>query len=509
MNKRVIWILSGVMALGMLALIMIQTYWLNHAMELKKHQFLRVVNEAVNEIVTRLEKEETYNTIIHELGSVNNRNSSPSTLANSGKGTSDSIKIHYSISPGNALIEHSYEDRQAAFPLISRDTLSAKQQIATILNNNGTTWYQNIISNRTIIVEHILDKIIRKPPAIRQRINPVDLFYLIRKVLARYGITQSFEFAIKNKQSGIIYRTAGYKKRHNNVNIFEHSLFPNDIIDQGNSLVLYFPDERKFLVRSLGLIGFSSAALAFFFLFVFMATLFIIFRQKRLSDIKTDFVNNMTHELKTPISTISLASQMLKDKSIASNEKNIDHIAKVIDDETKRLGYQVEKVLQMAIFERGKVKLRKKDTDIHEVLTNVINNFFIRLQNKNGEIVHDFKARHSILPIDEVHITNVFSNLIDNAIKYCAEVPLIYIETEDADKGILINIKDNGIGISRENLKKIFDQFYRISTGNIHNAKGFGLGLSYVKKIIEEHNGTIHVESQPNKGTIFTIFLPF
>jgi two-component system phosphate regulon sensor histidine kinase PhoR len=233
-----------------------------------------------------------------------------------------------------------------------------------------------------------------------------------------------------------------------------------------------------------------------------------MFRQKRLSEIRSDFVSNMTHELKTPISTISLASQMLGDKSIPAAIKNTEQISKIISEECKRLGNQVEKVLQTAVFDKGRLKLKLDEVNMHEIILSVIENFSIQLKSRSGKIMSSMNAENFILQADQVHITNLLSNLLDNAIKYCDRNPEIIVETANKKDFLLISVSDNGIGINRNDLKRIFEKFYRVPTGNIHSVKGFGLGLSYVKMIAEEHQGYVEVESELYGGSTFKVYLP-
>jgi two-component system phosphate regulon sensor histidine kinase PhoR len=237
-------------------------------------------------------------------------------------------------------------------------------------------------------------------------------------------------------------------------------------------------------------------------------TFVVIFRQKKISEIRSDFINNMTHELKTPISTISLAAQMIADKTIAQKDKNIDNLAQVISDESMRLKFQVERVLQMAIFERIKMELDMVELDVHGIIDKAVDNYTLQIGIRDGEIRKDFQATEPVATVDEIHLLNAVSNLIDNALKYSNDKPVIKISTRNNGTGILITIEDKGIGISGADLRRVFDKFYRVPSGNVHKVKGFGLGLSYVKKIIDEHNGLISVESTINKGTKFTIFLP-
>jgi two-component system, OmpR family, phosphate regulon sensor histidine kinase PhoR len=241
---------------------------------------------------------------------------------------------------------------------------------------------------------------------------------------------------------------------------------------------------------------------------IFAYTIGIIFKQKKLSTIKNDFINNMTHELKTPISTISLASQMLLDGSVNTNQSVIERISSVIYAESNRLSLQVEKVLQMAIFNEGRLKMKFKNFDMHELITTVVQNFEIRVHSDNGQISLTKKAVNYTIYGDQVHITNVLFNLLDNAVKYSKEKPNIEVVTENINKKLVVSVKDNGIGIAKEHQKLVFERFYRVPTGNVHDVKGFGLGLHYVYKIIEAHNGTIEIESAINKGTKFIINFP-
>ncbi|HKL38005.1 MAG TPA: HAMP domain-containing sensor histidine kinase, partial [Bacteroidales bacterium] len=210
----------------------------------------------------------------------------------------------------------------------------------------------------------------------------------------------------------------------------------------------------------------------------------------------------------TPISTISLATQMLKDNSIPESSKNLGSISKIIDDETIRLSSQVEKVLKTAVFNSGKVNIKPKEVDVHQIIENVLKSFYLQVENKNGKIEKELKAVHSEAEVDEVHFTNIVFNLLDNAVKYSPNDPTVKVTTQDVRQGLMVAVEDNGIGIRKKDQKKIFDQFYRVPTGNRHDVKGFGLGLNYVKKMVEEHNGQIHLHSEYRKGTRFEIIIP-
>lgn len=253
-----------------------------------------------------------------------------------------------------------------------------------------------------------------------------------------------------------------------------------------------------------------SLIFTFVLLVTFIFTIYIIFRQKKLTEIKNDFINNMTHEFKTPISTISLAAQMLKDPAVGKSPAMFQHISGVINDETKRLRFQVEKVLQMSMFEKQKATLKMKEVNANDLIAGVVNTFTLKVEKYNGKITSNLDAVNPDIFVDEMHFTNVIFNLLDNAVKYKKQEGelLLNVRTWNESGKLYISIQDNGIGIKKENLKKIFDKFYRVHTGNLHDVKGFGLGLAYVKKIIQDHKGAIRAESELNVGTKFIIVLP-
>ncbi len=308
-----------------------------------------------------------------------------------------------------------------------------------------------------------------------------------------------------------MYKSPNYKANTaDHDNMFIQALFPNDVNGSNNYLKVYFPTKNDYIFSS---ISFMVPAFAFtlILLIIFIYTIVVAFRQKKLTEMKNDFINNMTHEFKTPISSISLAAQMLNDQSVRKSPAMLQQISTVITDETKRLRFQVEKVLQMSMFERQKATLRLEDVDANAAIFNIVNTFKLKVEKYGGTITANLDAMDAIVTVDEMHFTNVIFNLLDNAVKYRSEErPLkLTVTSRDIDEENLeITLADNGIGIRKDDLKKIFEKFYRVSTGNRHDIKGFGLGLAYVKKMIDELGGTISVESEYNVGTKFIIILP-
>jgi two-component system phosphate regulon sensor histidine kinase PhoR len=324
------------------------------------------------------------------------------------------------------------------------------------------------------------------------------------------GIDTRFEFGIYNPERDVflIEKDPGMRK----ILIEKGSaarLFVSDIFTSPEYLLLYFPHEKQFLLTELWGMLLISIILIIVIVYSFTYTITTIFRQKKLSEMKNDFINNMTHEFKTPISTISLACEALSDHDIVRSPKFTESYINIILEENKRLATMAEKILQTAVIEKGQLKMKRERIDLHEVITDVIKNIRIQVEIKDGVIRKQCKATNPVLLGDKVHLTNLVYNLLDNANKYSPRKPVITIRTENTSNGILLTIEDHGIGISKGEQKKIFDKLYRVPTGNIQEVRGFGLGLSYVKAIVEEHHGRISLDSEINKGTIFRVFLPF
>ncbi len=273
-------------------------------------------------------------------------------------------------------------------------------------------------------------------------------------------------------------------------------------------LMVYFPKEKAFLLKEMGLMLFLSIIIVLSVIYLFTYSLGTIIKQMKLSDLKNDFVNNMTHEFKTPISTISLACQALRDPDMEKSEDLYEAYIGIIQDENQRLGGMAEKILQSAIIDKGELKLKIEWVNVHEVVNELLKSNELLIHQKGGSLNINLEALHFIVNADRLHLTNLLYNLLDNAIKYTFEKPKIHISTQNDGNCLLIMVKDNGIGISKTNQKRIFEKLYRVPTGNIHNVKGFGLGLSYVKAVVDKHKGSVEIESQLNKGTTFFVRIP-
>jgi two-component system phosphate regulon sensor histidine kinase PhoR len=341
---------------------------------------------------------------------------------------------------------------------------------------------------------------------------------LLKREFYEHGIKEPFRYAVYECYGDslimgnlLFFAGGSYHVKSDSDADHEIRLFEEKDYD-GHYFLVHFPNRRDVINtvhKEDSFYWLPLIAVIGFILLFFGYALTIIFQQKRLSEVKTDFINNMTHELKTPISTIGLSSETLLREDFSNDRDRLQRYAGIIYKENKRLENQVERVLNIAKMDKDLVKLNYSVFDLHELIQEAADVFEFNSSETGGKMTLDLQATKTLIKADEVHVGNVIHNLIDNAIKYCDKEPAIKISTKNVGSAIQITFEDNGIGIKKENLKMIFDKFYRVSTGNVHNVKGFGLGLYYVKLIVESHGGKINVKSQIGQGTSFTITLPF
>jgi two-component system phosphate regulon sensor histidine kinase PhoR len=514
MGKRMIYLLIIVMSIVVTLLIIVQTRIINNASKIKEEQFGQLVKRCLIHVASRLEEEEYKQFILSEQF-INQTDSDEFDQQENGKINQKQIKFSVNFtqdSSGKVLAQTSVHESDTIIDLPKNkgaknpDLFKALEGMSDIEQQR---FFENF-NNREVYNRSFQYQLMQANKPIEQRINDQLLKSFLHEEFSMNGIDLNYEYVVKSYNQGvekIILSSENYK--NNRKTEHQTPLFQNDLGSQKpNYLKVYFPRSQQKLFGSISYMVYPTFILVALIIGIFAYTIWIIFRQKKLSTIKNDFINNMTHELKTPISTISLASQMLLDNSVNTTPSVIERISGVIYAESNRLSLQVEKVLQMAIFNEGRLKMKFKNFDMHEVITTVVQNFEIRVHSDNGQITFLKNAAYDTIYGDQVHITNVLFNLLDNAVKYSKEKPIIEVATENQKNKFVVSVKDNGIGIAKEHQKLIFERFYRVPTGNVHDVKGFGLGLHYVYKIIEAHNGTIEIESALNKGTKFIIYFP-
>ncbi|MDR1154052.1 MAG: HAMP domain-containing histidine kinase [Bacteroidales bacterium] len=529
MKKSTFYTLIVIAGISLAGLIGVQAYWIHHAYTIKEQQFSQLVNTTLNRITEDVQSYEVV-LVIREMDTpypfqrnMKFQGAQKSLLDTIIAGRKQLELPHLKISKEdknvfwNNAIRHYWQPQgviQQNFMQInaqfdgSRSSMQISGGSSTSVMSTPLMSDSERKARRKVLIEATIARMQQADFNLEDRVDSEALDYIIRSEMKKSDLCIPFEYAVFGKDcQKQIYRSESFTPKKEN-EIFRASLFPFDWFEsQPYYLNIYFPKQGNYLFRSIGFMSMSSIVFTLVVIFAFAATIYQMQRQKKITSIRTDFVNNVTHELKTPISTISLASQMLNDKTIPNESKNYDHLSTVIADESRRLSQQVEKILQMAIFDHGKLMIKFKELDVNELAHMVVRNMLIQVKNKNGQIIKNLDAVNSVAEADEVHFTNVLFNLIDNAVKYSGGRPDITISTADTPDGLSVSIQDRGIGISKADQKRIFDQFYRVSTGNVHNVKGFGLGLSYVKNVVRAHSGRIEVESEPGHGTRFTVFL--
>lgn len=512
MKKSTIWILGIVMGLSFLSLIYLQVSYIEEMVKMRREQFEESVQRSLDQACRNIELMETKNyleadaeavekaaQVAKEMDSVENDHASDDEVVK--------YTRRYKVSSSGGLSHFEWEMKiqpSVPKPIIStgKNVPQTSRTLREILKDRYV--YQRALLDE--VVYNILHTASDKP--LKQRVNFKQLDAFLKTELRNNGITIPYHFTVTDRVGTMIYHCSDYVPDGNEI-LYSRILFKNDPPARMGMVNVHFPTMDSYIFNSVRFM-IPSVIFTIVLLVTFIFTIYIIFRQKKLTEIKNDFINNMTHEFKTPISTISLAAQMLQDPAVGKSPAMFKHISGVINDETKRLRFQVEKVLQMSMFERQKATLKMKDLNANELISGVVNTFALKVEKNNGSITSELDADCPWIFVDEMHFTNVIFNLLDNAVKYKKQDDdlQLHVRTWNESGKLYISIQDNGIGIKKENLKKIFDKFYRVHTGNLHDVKGFGLGLAYVKKIIHDHKGTIRAESELNMGTKFIIVLP-
>ena len=506
MKKSMIWILGGVMAFSFLILLYLQVSYIEEIIRMRQEQFNESVKRSLVQACKNIELVETKKYLEADVEATERRR-----MAFMDSIVNDTLVHHrYAVTSSNGL------GNITSFEVnINRRSNIPKAIISTGKNIPQTSKaLQDILKERYVYQRAMLDEVVynilynASDKPLRQRINFNQLDAFLKSELLNNGIDIAYHYTVTERDGSLVYRCPDYKDEGSK-KVYTQEIFRNDPPAKIGLVNVHFPELNKYIFSSVKFM-YPSLIFTLVLLVTFIFTIYIIFRQKKLTEIKNDFINNMTHEFKTPISTISLAAQMLQDPSVGKSPAMFQHISGVINDETKRLRFQVEKVLQMSMFDRQKAVLKKKDMDANKMIEGVVNTFTLKVEKYNGTITTDLAAENPYVFVDEMHFTNVIFNLLDNAVKYRnpdRDLALT-VRTWNESNKLFISIQDNGIGIKKENLKKIFDKFYRVHTGNIHDVKGFGLGLAYVHKIIRDHDGNIRAESEYGVGTKFIITIP-
>ncbi len=525
LNKNRFKILISSMTLALVGLLLLQFYWISNVHYMAEEKFEANVNKCLQKTVSDLEMaeaftlmnpDEYYTDIVKsEFGEVMTVQESigvrDTMIMQNGR------PLRFLVVTGTAL------DTATGFmtqqKVITKDLgqITATEFDNSIVGVNDTNSFAIQLSKsfeRQIMIKaRYLNEMMRQMfttnlfDDISFRLNLVYLDSLLQRNLEQFSVDTTYTFNVVDFASMEDIEFNENSKHYSSELVesnYSAKLYPNDQIDHDYHLLLNFPEQKYFLWKEMASTLIGSILLVLIVIFVFYFAVSTIYKQKQLSEIKNDFISNMTHELKTPISTISLACEAVRDPDVAMNEESLMGFMKMIDQENKRLGKLVENVLQTALIDKGKLKLNKQQVQIHLLVKEVVNTFQMKYKERGGEISIE-RLDDVIFEVDKIHFGNVISNLLDNSLKYSKGEPQVALKLLKDGNGFYIEVKDNGIGIGKEDQKRIYDKLFRVSTGDVHDVKGFGLGLNYVHSIVTLHEGEIELTSALGKGSTFKI----
>ncbi len=501
MKRVYIWIICCVIGVSFLSLLYLQSRYADAVIRMRKDQFDENVFRSLDQASRDLEKAETYRYL-------------QTVMKQREKELAESIEQD-TMSVAEKL-DTLLNDADLQIQILRMHSAHSPQTITKPRNNHMSltlSQLQKHVQKAYVYESDVLEEVIyavmyqASDLRFQDRLDPAMLDNFLRSALEGNGVTMPFHFIVYTSDGREVFRCPDYDVTGQEYS-YTQTLFRSDPTGNMGFVSIHFPDQKEYI---LGVANFVAPAMLFtVILFVtFIFTVYLAVRQKKVSEMKNDFVHNMTHEFKTPISTISIAAQMLADKSVPKNEGTYERLGSVINTETKRLRFQVEKVLQMSLFDHNNIALKLSELDANDLIDNVVQTFSIKVSQSGGTLDTHLQAENPYVNVDEMHFTNIIFNLLDNAFKYRRDDAPLRLEVSTWNQGdnICISVKDNGVGIQKDDLKRIFDKFYRVHTGNQHNVKGFGLGLTYVKKMVELHHGSTKVCSEVGNGTRFIITL--
>jgi two-component system phosphate regulon sensor histidine kinase PhoR len=493
MDKRIIWIIIGLMGMALVGICWLQFSWIRSSIQLNESQFDIGIHGALNKVAERLEYEEQL-----EFYQMMNNGYLRSFIEE------EMTELVEPLAPGHEFIPRG-ELFSALFSEHVCDCSSCRAERVRSFSS-VMQFYQGL--ERTQIAERInlrkLDALLRDALA-DQGIRDIEYDYGVYSRNLRSFVIINKHYVVPDEILGI---TAGGNKNLY-TSKYSVSLFKGQDGRSPGLLMIFFPNRTSYLWESVWQSLLASVLFTGVIFFCFAYSVHIIFRQKKLSEMKTDFINNMTHEFKTPIATISLAADSITSPLIIRNPEKLTRFANIIRQENKRMNSQVEKVLQMALLDKRDFQLNLTGVNLHEVIERALQNISLQVEKRGGAASSSLQATQPVVQGDQTHLANIINNLLDNANKYSSNSPEISVTTRNVPNGVEVIVSDKGIGLSKEAKKHIFDKFYRVHTGNLHDVKGFGLGLSYVKAIMTAHKGQVDVRSELGKGSDFILFFPY
>lgn len=449
----------------------------------------------------------------------------------SGSGNSGPIErqVYTFVGPNGAIIEHesrnrfserSTSDRKRPFSAENRarnersiDKRPPPPEVAEYISREKKAMTDKILQleTRTEQLNMALNRMVSEINSLQTpagiRLNIPGVFEMLNSELQARNILIPFEASVISGKNDTISQSDGFDPKYTG-SVYSAGLFSDRFFQTGDAIALYFPNRKEHIYNSIHWLLIASLVFTLIIITTFITSIMVIIRQKKISEVKSDFINNMTHEFKTPIATISLAADSIVNPRILNDPERIQYYTRVIKEENKRMNHQVESVLQMSLLEKQDFSLNLQAVDIHDLINQAVYNIRVQIEKRQGQLESRLNAVDSVASVDEMHFLNVLFNLLDNANKYSPETPHILITTENRMNSLIIKVEDQGMGMDKETRSRIFEKFYRKQTGNIHNVKGFGLGLSYVKAIVQACSGKIQVESEIGKGSCFEIELP-